>query len=81
MTGDRWLAEDLAQTALASACTVWWRARRADDPDACCNTATAGPGTSTPAAANSSPASARLNPQIGLADLGQLALQPQPVQP
>ena len=34
LTGDRWLAEDLAQTALASACTSWWRVRRADDPDA-----------------------------------------------
>jgi RNA polymerase sigma-70 factor (sigma-E family) len=34
LTGDRWLAEDLAQTALARACTAWWRVRRADDPDA-----------------------------------------------
>jgi RNA polymerase sigma-70 factor (sigma-E family) len=34
LTGDRWLAEDLAQTALAGACTVWWRVSRADDPDA-----------------------------------------------
>jgi RNA polymerase sigma-70 factor (sigma-E family) len=34
LTGDRWLAEDLAQTALARACTSWWRVRRADDPDA-----------------------------------------------
>jgi RNA polymerase sigma-70 factor (sigma-E family) len=34
LTGDRWLAEDLAQTALAGACTAWWRVRRADDPDA-----------------------------------------------
>ena len=34
LTGDRWLAEDLAQTALAAACTAWWRVRRADDPDA-----------------------------------------------
>ncbi len=34
LTGDRWLAEDLAQTALAEACTAWWRVRRADDPDA-----------------------------------------------
>ena len=33
-TGDRWLAEDLAQTALASAYAAWWRVRRADDPDA-----------------------------------------------
>jgi RNA polymerase sigma-70 factor (sigma-E family) len=34
LTGDRWLAEDLAQTALASACTAWGRVSRADDPDA-----------------------------------------------
>ncbi len=34
LTGDRWLAEDLAQTALASAYAVWGRVRRADDPDA-----------------------------------------------
>lgn len=34
LTGDRWLAEDLAQTALVGACTAWWRVRRADDPDA-----------------------------------------------
>jgi RNA polymerase sigma-70 factor (sigma-E family) len=34
LTGDRWLAEDLAQTALAGACTAWWRVCRADDPDA-----------------------------------------------
>jgi len=34
LTGDRWLAEDLAQTALASAYATWWRVRRADDPDA-----------------------------------------------
>jgi RNA polymerase sigma-70 factor (sigma-E family) len=34
LTGDRWLAEDLAQTALASACNAWWRVRRANDPDA-----------------------------------------------
>jgi RNA polymerase sigma-70 factor (sigma-E family) len=34
LTGDRWLAEDLAQTALASAFASWWRVRRADDPDA-----------------------------------------------
>src|SRR5712691_6973593 len=34
LTGDRGLAEDLAQTALADACTAWWRVRRADDPDA-----------------------------------------------
>jgi RNA polymerase sigma-70 factor (sigma-E family) len=34
LTGDRWLAEDLAQTALVSAFASWWRVRRADDPDA-----------------------------------------------
>ena len=34
LTGDSWLAEDLAQTALASAYASWWRVRRADDPDA-----------------------------------------------
>src|SRR6516164_11551347 len=34
LTGDRWLAEDLAQTALASAYASWWRVRRADDRDA-----------------------------------------------
>jgi len=34
LTGDRWLAEDLAQTALACAYASWWRVRRADDPDA-----------------------------------------------
>jgi RNA polymerase sigma-70 factor (sigma-E family) len=34
LTGDRWLAEDLAQTALASTYAAWWRVRRADDPDA-----------------------------------------------
>jgi RNA polymerase sigma-70 factor (sigma-E family) len=34
LTGDRSLAEELAQTALASACTAWRRVRRADDPDA-----------------------------------------------
>jgi RNA polymerase sigma-70 factor (sigma-E family) len=34
LTGDRWLAEDLAQSALASAYASWWRVRRADDPDA-----------------------------------------------
>ena len=28
------LAEDLAQTALASAYAAWWRVSRADDPDA-----------------------------------------------
>lgn len=34
MTGDRGLAEDLAQTALANAYASWPRVRRADDPDA-----------------------------------------------
>ena len=34
LTGDRWLAEDLAQTALANAFASWWRVRKADDPDA-----------------------------------------------
>jgi RNA polymerase sigma-70 factor (sigma-E family) len=34
LTGDPWLAEDLAQTALASAYAAWWRVHRADDPDA-----------------------------------------------
>lgn len=34
LTGDRWLAEDLAQTALVRACAAWWRVSRADDPDA-----------------------------------------------
>jgi RNA polymerase sigma-70 factor (sigma-E family) len=34
ITGDRGLAEDLAQTALASAYASWPRVRRADDPDA-----------------------------------------------
>jgi RNA polymerase sigma-70 factor (sigma-E family) len=34
LTGDRRLAEDLAQTALASAYASWWRVRTADDPDA-----------------------------------------------
>jgi len=34
ITGDRGLAEDLAQTALASAYASWARVRRADDPDA-----------------------------------------------
>jgi RNA polymerase sigma-70 factor (sigma-E family) len=34
LTGDRWLAEDLAQTALVNAYASWWRVRRADDPDA-----------------------------------------------
>ncbi len=34
LTGDRWLAEDVAQAALATAYAAWWRVRRADDPDA-----------------------------------------------
>jgi RNA polymerase sigma-70 factor (sigma-E family) len=34
LTGDRWIAEDIAQTALARAYASWWRVRRADDPDA-----------------------------------------------
>jgi RNA polymerase sigma-70 factor (sigma-E family) len=34
LAGDRHLAEDLAQTALASAYASWARVRRADDPDA-----------------------------------------------
>ncbi len=34
LTGDRWLAEDLAQTTLAQAYASWWRVRRAADPDA-----------------------------------------------
>ncbi len=34
LTGDRWLAEDIAQSALASAFAAWWRVRRAGDPDA-----------------------------------------------
>jgi RNA polymerase sigma-70 factor (sigma-E family) len=34
LTGDRGLAEDLAQTALASAYASWWRLGRAEDPDA-----------------------------------------------
>jgi RNA polymerase sigma-70 factor (sigma-E family) len=34
LTGDRGLAEDLAQTALASAYASWSRVSRADDPDA-----------------------------------------------
>lgn len=34
LTCDRGLAEDLAQTALASAYASWSRVRRADDPDA-----------------------------------------------
>jgi RNA polymerase sigma-70 factor (sigma-E family) len=34
LTGDRWLAEDIAQSTLASAYAAWWRVSRADDPDA-----------------------------------------------
>jgi RNA polymerase sigma-70 factor (sigma-E family) len=34
LTGDRWLAEDLAQTTLARAYVAWRRVSRADDPDA-----------------------------------------------
>ncbi len=34
LTGDRWMAEDLAQTALAKAYVAWRRVSRADDPDA-----------------------------------------------
>ncbi len=34
LTGDRWLAEDLAQTTLARAYAAWWRVSRAADPDA-----------------------------------------------
>ena len=34
LTGDRGLAEDLAQSALAKAYASWARVRRADDPDA-----------------------------------------------
>jgi len=34
LTGDRWLAEDITQAALATAYAAWWRVRRADDPDA-----------------------------------------------
>lgn len=34
LTGDRGLAEDLAQTALARACASWPQIRRAGDPDA-----------------------------------------------
>ncbi|MBV9384580.1 MAG: hypothetical protein JOY82_04890 [Streptosporangiaceae bacterium] len=33
LTGDRWIAEDIAQTALARAYASWWRVSRADDPD------------------------------------------------
>ncbi|HEY6294850.1 MAG TPA: SigE family RNA polymerase sigma factor [Streptosporangiaceae bacterium] len=34
LTGDPWMAEDIAQTALARAYVAWWRVSRADDPDA-----------------------------------------------
>jgi RNA polymerase sigma-70 factor (sigma-E family) len=34
LTGDRWIAEDIAQTTLARAYVAWRRVRRADDPDA-----------------------------------------------
>jgi RNA polymerase sigma-70 factor (sigma-E family) len=34
LTGDRWLAEDIAQTALARTYVAWRRVSRADDPDA-----------------------------------------------
>src|SRR3984957_12693507 len=34
LTGDRWLAEDMAQTALARAYVAWRRGSQADDPDA-----------------------------------------------
>ena len=34
LTGDRWLAEDIAQTALTRAYVAWRRVSRADDPDA-----------------------------------------------
>jgi RNA polymerase sigma-70 factor (sigma-E family) len=34
LTGDRWTAEDIAQTALARAFVAWRRVSRADDPDA-----------------------------------------------
>lgn len=34
LTGDRWMAEDIAQTALAKAYVAWRRVSRADDPDA-----------------------------------------------
>ena len=34
LTGDRWMAEDIAQTALARAYVAWRRVNRADDPDA-----------------------------------------------
>jgi RNA polymerase sigma-70 factor (sigma-E family) len=34
LTGDRWMAEDIAQAALARAYVAWRRVSRADDPDA-----------------------------------------------
>jgi RNA polymerase sigma-70 factor (sigma-E family) len=34
LTGDRWLAEDIAQMTLARAYVAWRRVSRADDPDA-----------------------------------------------
>jgi RNA polymerase sigma-70 factor (sigma-E family) len=34
LTGDRWTAEDIAQTTLARAYVAWRRVSRADDPDA-----------------------------------------------
>jgi len=34
LTGDSWMAEDIAQTALARAYVSWRRVSRADDPDA-----------------------------------------------
>jgi DNA-directed RNA polymerase specialized sigma24 family protein len=34
LTGDRWAAEDIAQTTLARAYVAWRRVSRADDPDA-----------------------------------------------
>jgi DNA-directed RNA polymerase specialized sigma24 family protein len=33
LTGDRWLAEDIAQTALATAYAAWWRVSRAHRAD------------------------------------------------
>ena len=34
LTGDRWIAEDIAQATLARAYVAWRRVSRADDPDA-----------------------------------------------
>src|SRR5690348_2692658 len=34
LPGDRWLAGDLAQPAVANAYASWWRVRRGDDRDA-----------------------------------------------